>query len=540
MRTKFVFPAIWRIVNGKPDGFPLMGLALLAASVLSVYSCGKHELPAPEEGPIELVDGLKVTGSRLSFDGPREFEEAMVQLQENPNAFAQKLSMAGFRNANHYADNIVRKSPLVYKVASASPNPSEDEEYDDTFLSEEEKPVTEEDLVEDSQFREVLNEDLEIEVAGTIYKVTPYGTMMANVEHYDKMKAIADKHNMDSQRMGNQIDMSLFSNPTGDEGYYALSPEVLLYDTHEIMKSEEQPVTDLTPQTVPMLSAIKPSEKMAAAPRGSMDFWEITNGIYTSLPVQRYGRHTVVGKIWSSIWGDSEVYSAKFNKKRRVKVKLYNKNYVLVKTVGASVQAQKKNWIGWSGVNADELRIGWDGISFTVVNNTIPANPWEAMHKAVAPYRNTGNPDWARLERPNPINMEFDLLGYDVRLDLSRGFQQGVYQLFNATKNHLGKNVPKNHNTTIVAWLNRYRNIPVVIAGPNEIRVYNQKSIDLTFYNSISVYFTFNSSSGWVKNAYNGLSGSRDLVKVNLQYASLYGVARYGNQWKGTVIEKSN
>jgi len=352
------------------------------------------------------------------------------------------------------------------------------------------------------------------------------------------MKAVVERYNMDDQRMGDQVDMSVFANPTGDEGYYALSPEVLLYDTHEIMKNE-QSEDEVSPH-VPFVSNITPSAKLASAPRGSMNFWEINNGIYTSLPVQRYGRHTVVGKIWSSIWGNSEVYSAKFNKRRRMKVKLYSKNYVFRKTVGASVEMQKKNWIGWSGVNAEELRIGWDGISFTVVNNTTPANPWEVMHNAVSAHRHTGNPDWARLERPNPINMEFNLLDYDVKLDLSRGFQQGVYQLFNAAKKHLGSGVPKNHNTTLVAWRERHWKVPVVIAGPNEIRVYNRRSIDLSFYSATTVWFVYNSSAGWVKNGYNSLSGSNNMYKVELQYASLYGVARCDNQWKGAVIEKSN
>jgi len=393
-------------------------------------------------------------------------------------------------------------------------------------------------MVEDPLFRNVLNEELEVGVAGTIYKVTPYGTMMASVDNYDKMKAIVARYNMDEIHMGDQIDMSVFANPTGDEGYYALSPEVLLYDTHEIVKNEEPDSED--PLQTPFISSIRPSEKLAAAPRGSMNFWEINDGIYTSLPVRRYGRHTILGKFWSSLWGKSEVYSAKFNKKRRMKVKLYAKNFVIYKSVGASVEMQKKNWIGWSGVRAEELRLGWDGISFSFLDNTVPANPWEVMQKALDSYKKTGNPDWSSLDRPNPISLEFNLLDYDVKLDLSRGFQQGVYTLFNETRSRLRKEVPKDRNTTLIAWLNRHRNIPVVIAGPNEIRVYNEKSIDLTFYSGVSMFFSYNSNSGWVKNAYNSASGSHNLGRAELQYASLHGVARYGNQWKGTVIEKSN
>jgi len=158
-----------------------VGMVVLAASMLSTTSCNKPSLPAPEEEnrQVELVDGLKMTGTRLSFEGPKEFEEAMERLRANPDEFAKKISRAGFRNADHHVDYVTKKTSRVYKLASAGA--LQDDNYEEEEIAGEEKPISVDELVEDPLLRGVLNDELEIEMAGTVYRVTPYGTLMANV-----------------------------------------------------------------------------------------------------------------------------------------------------------------------------------------------------------------------------------------------------------------------------------------------------------------------------------------------------------------------
>jgi len=98
--------------TGKTTVFSRAGLTVVAISALSVAGCDKPDLPGPiEEQTVELSEGLKMTGSRLSFAGPREFEESLEQLQANPGDFGQKLSEAGFKNASHHLDHIAKKRP---------------------------------------------------------------------------------------------------------------------------------------------------------------------------------------------------------------------------------------------------------------------------------------------------------------------------------------------------------------------------------------------------------------------------------------------
>jgi len=71
-----------------------------------------------------------------------------------------------------------------------------------------------------------------------------------------------------------------------------------------------------------------------------------------------------------------------------------------------NVQAQKKNWIEWSGIAADELRVGWDINSFTKVDKITPSNPWEELTSALKPYKQDvfrGSPDCDPTVRTNPL-----------------------------------------------------------------------------------------------------------------------------------------
>lgn len=275
---------------------------------------------------------------------------------------------------------------------------------------------------------------------------------------------------------------------------------------------------------------------------------EIGSGQYGSLPKLTYGKHTVVGKIWSGIWGgaNNEVYTSVFsnNRKRRVKVSLYNRNYVIKKVLGLKVKTQKKNWIGWSGTPADEIRLGWDGISFTVKDSKTPANPWPALKSALAPYRPKGsgdNPDWD----PNwneAKKWEINALPWGESIDISRGFQTGVKTLYDKLRQIHGRSIPKNEESTIIAWLNQKNQTTITIAGPNEIIAQNKEELEVELQRFTDFVFTFSTNGNtinWKKSVVGTVIGTKDATKMEMQFASIYGVARFGNIWNGAIIEKS-
>lgn len=398
--------------------------------------------------------------------------------------------------------------------------------------------INEEHLVEDPFISEIINEDLEVAVDDVVYRITPYGTLYTPVDNYEAMEDVVEEFNMDQLSLYDAINYELYDNPIEHEdGLYEVAPGVMLYDTYEIVKTKEE----LSAGTAGIQQDVVKTVAVS-----NIQNEDVNAGIYSSLPVIKYGKHTFLGKIWSGIFGgaNNEVYTAKFSDNRRIKVSLYNRNYIFRKVLGLKVLTQKKNWIGWSGTNADEIRLGWDGISFTMEDKITPANPWDALQKALEPYRPNSyqnSVDWNPNTSSSPIKYEIDLLGYDISLDLTKGFQQGVKLLYDQAK-RLNKNVPKNQQSAVSTWLNSQRRQAVVIAGPQELVFNNKEEINVEVAHFTDMIVSFSMSGGkvnWQKTAVNSVNSTMNASKIVMQYASIYGVARFGNTWKGAYIEKS-
>ncbi|MDF2514864.1 MAG: hypothetical protein K0R59_160 [Sphingobacterium sp.] len=181
---------------------------------------------------------------------------------------------------------------------------------------------------------EIVNGDMEVEVADMVYKITPYGTLFTPTEKYNVLQQAVEEFSMDELTMYDEINHKVYEHPTTIDGYFTIDGEELfLYDTYEVVKTREEVSTSTSPQ-------INDIVKVAAT--SNINSPAIGSGEYSSLPVIKYGKHTFLGKIWSGIFGgaNNEVYTANLSDKRRIKVSLYNKNYVVRKVLGLSVKTQ--------------------------------------------------------------------------------------------------------------------------------------------------------------------------------------------------------
>lgn len=495
----------------------LMSAFLLSCEKQSFNENSSSEKPAIQE------PGLSVKNSRLSFRSVSDVDKFFNDYKKSPAAAKAKLRSLGFDNQ---AEIHVKAKASASSTSTESPS----------------ELITKEDLIEDPIMSEIVNQDMEVEVSDMVYKITPYGTLFTPTEKYDVLEKVVEDFSMDELTMYDEINRKVYENPTTIDGYFTLEGEqVFLYDTYEVVKTREE-VSTSTSTPPPVNDIVK------VAATSNINSPAIGSGEYSSLPVIKYGKHTFLGKIWSGIFGgaNNEVYTANFSDKRRIKVSLYNKNYVVRKVLGLSVKTQKKNWIGWSGTAADEIRLGWDGISFTMEDKVTPANPWDALRKSIEPYRPSKfnySPDWDPTVRPTPITYEFDLLPNSVTLDLSRGFQQATKLLYDQARRYLYKNVPKNEVSTVAVWLNNELKTPVVIAGPNEISATNKEELKIELASFTDVVFSFSIGAGgkvnWTKTAINSAQATNNASKIVMQFASIYGVARFDSKWMGAVIEKS-
>lgn len=391
-------------------------------------------------------------------------------------------------------------------------------------------------LVPDPIIASVLNENMELEVQGLVYKVTPFGTFVTIEEEYQVLVDVLENEGNQTQDMETHV---FYSNPIGEDTY-EIATNVYLYDTYMNANSERQAI-ELMPAPEDGGGSNGGGGGGTGAPSTNT---AIQNGDYSSLPLINFDRHTVVGQWLDSMFGTKEVYKAEYSSDNRVKVALYNTNYIFTKSLGIKVSMQKKNWIGWSGTRAQEMRLGWEGISFTASDNTTPVNPWQPLKQSF-PY--TGNPEWDRtippFAKPDAIYREIDLLGFPVNLNVSQSFQQGVKLLFDYAKSKNISIPAKNQMTNLIVWKTPSRTQSVIIAGPGEVVDYDTEWLQVNFARSTDIIVGFPTStsrSELLKALIKTLTASQSATSIKLQGASIYGVAKYDYKWLGARIDKKD
>jgi len=98
-------------------------------------------------------------------------------------------------------------------------------------------------------------------------------------------------------------------------------------------------------------------------------------------------------------------------------------------------------------------------------------------------------------------------------------------------------------NITNSRQLNNELKTLVIIAGPNEISATNKEELKIELASFTDVVFSFSIGAGgkvnWTRTAVNSVQATKDASKIVMQFASIYGVARFDSKWMGAVIEKN-
>jgi hypothetical protein len=236
-------------------------------------------------------------------------------------------------------------------------------------------------------------------------------------------------------------------------------------------------------------------------------------------------KHTIVGGWLQDTFGFTASYTRKFNSNRRVKVSFASPNFILFSYITISIKMQKKNWIGWSGTNASELILGWDGITYTF-NNQLPIPPNANPHQTWQSL----NPNWTAYEmnppKSNKTYITFHLNNYQFNLT-AKEVAKGYKLAFNYLKGLLSPIVPTD-NLAIIS------NPTQITISREDFVVTNKSEIVKTLDYSIGLFkFTWNMSGS--------VSPSNFTVKpmsFTIKNASLFGMAKYGDKWLGIRIEK--
>lgn len=234
-----------------------------------------------------------------------------------------------------------------------------------------------------------------------------------------------------------------------------------------------------------------------------------------------------MGKLRQGLFGNDKYYDVKFNKKRRVKGRLYSYHYVVYSESEVSGLVEKKNWIGWSKTQADELRIGWNNI---ILAANVDDPSLRGIPKQTIPIVGSIHPaEIPSIGRGNLI----DIYIADVEeRDLIRVAGEGIKIALKSLR-------PGNKPTVQAAAIATRSKIYLIIL--NDIRKnYNIKSMTHVFSTNFNIYVTISPTSlpsgvwGWAKTLSKTLSQS----SFKLQGGEAIICGRLGNDWKGMRIGK--
>lgn len=145
----------------------------------------------------------------------------------------------------------------------------------------------------------------EVEVADTIYRITPNGTY-----YFPKSKIGEFERIYKTDSLGYSSGSDL----------YTLSKDIYRYDTFKELPTEEWVEVD-----APIPGLNDDSEELPLAPANSR---AISEPNYNSFPVFSASRHTFFGKMWQGLFGKDKYYDVKFSSKRKVRGRFYAYKYV--------------------------------------------------------------------------------------------------------------------------------------------------------------------------------------------------------------------
>lgn len=281
-------------------------------------------------------------------------------------------------------------------------------------------------IVPDTAFAKLLNIKGEIQVADTVYKISPRGTyyFVASLEKY-----FTDNFEKLEKKEGVQI---------GEKTYKIDDKGIYLFESfdQDVIEDEASTLADsinesLTPQAPPL--------------NGS--FADKVN--WDAFPTYNADAKTIVGKVWQSLFGRNKSYYYKISKKRRVRSKFFFYDYRVHASIGAEVEMQKKNKIGWSGTKADKLTLNWHHI---VLEYDYPNGKPE--NYGSRPYIiSTPNAKIPSLTKTGTVTSIFgiNISKKDIDKFVAKG-AKNLYSVLNSTlkNNNSGSTVPENSRAYVL------------------------------------------------------------------------------------------
>jgi len=508
---------------------------LLSSFVLCFSACQKDESDLTQ--PDQQISTESST--RLKFNNVAAFTQAMDAINKAKDKqeairLAVGPSAANFKSIsahNSTSEGKLTASSVSYLVSAADSLQLTSEDYID-------------ELVPDPNFQAVLNEVLEVQVANDIYKITPYGTFVAQADKIEEVDALL------------ATDYNYAGEKKVSEYLYDVQPGIQRYDTYGEAEDNRAMLLPPIDDDLPYPDPDYPTYPTPTpTPVSSGDCFTnpyypsfsgyLTDAQYCSFDTKDFGAKTIAGKFIESIFGTNSDYDVYYDNTNRVKVKLYNYNYLLFASIGIKVKYQKKGWTGiWDKKDTEKLIIGWDGIQFeTPVKYTAPYNypkmPTNAIAKEIYKF---GNFEVVAATITDFDGMVWGLVdNRDIKNALNSmaqsSFKDITKKVWSYVENTLAPQSVEYRDAKTKAFRMIFPTKFTTTIGRWETSKTNDGELDCVFsFNTCQVGYSNNIGSAfdWGKLLQQTLANSAQSYKV--KKASIYGAANHDGRWKGLRI----
>ncbi|MGF1587159.1 MAG: hypothetical protein ACFCUM_17700 [Bacteroidales bacterium] len=376
------------------------------------------------------------------------------------------------------------------------------------------------DLVPNEDLATLLNTKGEIQVGNLMYRITPAGTYYYDPSLREDVDAIIEQlDEMKGQQIG--------------EYTFKLAEGITRYNTFE-EAAEEIVVED--------------KDFYANDPYWDDAYFDMiensggageTRALGTIPGVNNFPRYsaasqTIVGGWLEDLFGRNKAYYVDISSKRRLKGKLYYYKYHFYDEFGLMAETQKKNWIGWSGTNADEMAIGWRS---TIVELELPFPNPPTLPTQQNLYGGSYTGIIPGTDQTGKVSM---VLGIDIDNQyFQSAIKAGGTATINWKKTLSGGNTTEVNGTDALFVVAKNAKVYVVIVD-SDIRQYNVEKIRKVFASDFHFQISLNIASlptawkGWLGT----VSGGQKFPAYTLKQSECVVAARMGTVWRGLALYK--
>jgi hypothetical protein len=456
-------------------------LLLVIFVITAFISCEKEESVIPSN-KLVVDPSVKVVDGRLKFDNPNSFTDLLTQMHENEKQsldedYYEEIEKQGFRGLN---------KGFITRLKSGF-----DEVVEDT-------------LVPDPFFASLLNDEREIEVNGVLYKITEYGTFFTAPQRLDELNEIIESYR--SSKKSSKGEELI------DDNLYEIKNGLYLYDSQRIL----EPVEDI----------YLPDDGGSSG--GSTGGSTTSTNPFENISWHNFDANTWVGTAFQALFGRTKAYTREFSSTRRIRVNFYSVDFKVYSGIGLNVKYQKKNWIGWSRTECEELTWGWEGIEYHYkLNYAYPSGTQTPVRKEYS-----GVP---AVKNKKALTINF--LDHEIDVPYNDGLKVAIPFLYKKAEQWLAADAVELRKAELAQFREICPDKVKVVIAPYHETKNNVETFSKNFdWGTCEISLTFGNGNGlWDIVGLANTSTEFDVKKIRI-----YGIAKRSSTYKGIGIKKDN